>query len=813
MASIVPGYEYDIFISYRQKDNKHDGWVTEFVDNLKGELESTFKEEISVYFDINPHDGLLETHDVDESLKEKLKCLIFIPIISRTYCDPKSFAWEHEFKAFIEQASKDQFGLKIKLLGGNVANRVLPVRIHDLDITDIKLCESVIGGVLRGVDFIYKSAGVNRPLRANEDHPKDNFNKTYYRDQINKVANALNDIIHSLTHGISDSGEKFYKISGSEGINRRKTSAWIKIVISCRNFKRRIIILLAMFVCLSGAYIIYRSSYLNNTEKTIAFIPLRNLNNDTTLISDGVTFIEAVYEKISKVKSVMVIPIISTYRYKDTDKSPDVIRKELRSNYLVDGYIRREGKNTKINIELSAAKDNKILWSKPFTWDKNQISKITQEIVRVIAYNLDLKLSSEEKKLIEKEASDNPDANLNYINANVISRDAWFFYNYGNKLLDSTSFNSAIETYDKVLKEDSLFAVAYAKRAIAISWGYYVGQLDSTSRERCKKDIDKALSIDKNLIEAEIALGFYYYYFKNEFEQALYHFNKAAEKDPQNYQPLFYMALVYRKMGKWAESQNLIYRVIRYNPQEAIFLTNIGLSYTYLHKYDSALIYHQKAIDYMPGWSVGYKNKINVLILKKGKTSEARAVLEDAIKKTGESMIEYRILLDMYERKYSDVLHEAEISNPADFNIKGNRYLYLAKINSVLNNPEVARTYYDSACVILNQDLKNDPNNSALHGALGIAYAGLGSTIKAIAEGERAIKLAVKNKMDESDMKINLAQIYTMAGEYVNALSNIAYLLNNPSFFSESLLQIDPVWKPLMDQPEFRTKIRKYSKN
>jgi hypothetical protein len=41
MASLLPGFEYDIFISYRQKDNKHDGWVTEFVDNLKGELEST----------------------------------------------------------------------------------------------------------------------------------------------------------------------------------------------------------------------------------------------------------------------------------------------------------------------------------------------------------------------------------------------------------------------------------------------------------------------------------------------------------------------------------------------------------------------------------------------------------------------------------------------------------------------------------------------------------------------------------------------------------------------------------------------------
>src|SRR5664280_20107 len=115
MSGIIQGYTYDIFISYRQKDNKYDGWVTEFVDNLKRELEATFKEDVSVYFDNNPHDGLLETHDVDASLKEKLKCLIFIPIISRTYCDPKSFAWEHEFKAFIEQASNDQFGLKVKL--------------------------------------------------------------------------------------------------------------------------------------------------------------------------------------------------------------------------------------------------------------------------------------------------------------------------------------------------------------------------------------------------------------------------------------------------------------------------------------------------------------------------------------------------------------------------------------------------------------------------------------------------------------------------------------------------------------------------
>ena len=121
-------------------------------------------------------------------------------IISRTYCDPKSFAWEHEFKAFVEEASKDQFGIKVKLPNGNVVSRVLPVQIHELDAEDRKIIESELGGFLRGIEFIYKEPGVNRPLMANEDHPDNNLNKTFYRNQINKVANAVKDIITAIEH-------------------------------------------------------------------------------------------------------------------------------------------------------------------------------------------------------------------------------------------------------------------------------------------------------------------------------------------------------------------------------------------------------------------------------------------------------------------------------------------------------------------------------------------------------------------------------------------------------------------------------------
>src|ERR1700704_827152 len=197
MPSVFPGFEYDVFISYRQKDNRQDGWVTQFVKALQNELDATFKEDVSIYFDVNPHDGLLETHDVDDSLKDKLKCLIFIPIISQTYCDPKSFAWQQEFLAFKKLAVEDSLGLKIKLPGGNVANRILPVRIHDLDPEDLQLLETELNGVLRPVDFIYKSSGVNRSLTPREDEVRTS-GQILYRDQVNKVANAIKEIIQGL---------------------------------------------------------------------------------------------------------------------------------------------------------------------------------------------------------------------------------------------------------------------------------------------------------------------------------------------------------------------------------------------------------------------------------------------------------------------------------------------------------------------------------------------------------------------------------------------------------------------------------------
>ena len=75
------------------------------------------------------------------------------------------------------------------------------MKIHDLDADDKAVLENEIGGILRPIEFIYKEPGVNRPLKLS-DNKADNLNKTDYRNQVNKVANAIKEIVGAMRNPV-----------------------------------------------------------------------------------------------------------------------------------------------------------------------------------------------------------------------------------------------------------------------------------------------------------------------------------------------------------------------------------------------------------------------------------------------------------------------------------------------------------------------------------------------------------------------------------------------------------------------------------
>jgi tetratricopeptide (TPR) repeat protein len=571
MPSIIEGYNYDIFVSYRQKDNKHDGWVTEFVNNLKGELESTFKEEISVYFDINPHDGLLETHDVDASLKEKLKCLVFIPVISRTYCDPKSFAWEHEFKAFVELASQDQFGLKVKLPNGNVSSRVLPIRIHDLDVEDMKCFEEITGGVMRTLDFVFKTAsGVNRPLKSKEDHPGDNLNKTYYQDQINKVALAIKEIIQGMkTEPIQVIKEKGLPKESIQEIwedeRRVELEKPVKLV-KYRWLSMAVVVALLLIAIILAYPKIFKRDTLeilrsSGERISVAVMPFQNMSNDTIWnawqsgIQDIiVTYLSNSPEELKVRQTESVNGMIQSKGFANyASITPSVasnLSKKLDANVFLYGSINQSGATIRINAKLTDSRTEDIVKSFQVDGTTDRILPLIDSLSRMISKFLIItKLGKEMSPDFQPIASTN-------------SPEAYRYLIYGdNAFFIKRDYPSATKFYSQAVAIDSNFTVA----TIKLSWALYFQGL----YDEAKKCVTKAYQErDQMSMQQKLFVNYAYaFIFETPYDEIKY-----------------------------------LKQILEFDDQMPFVLESLSYSYEELFQYDKEIPGYEKALKIYKKW-------------------------------------------------------------------------------------------------------------------------------------------------------------------------------------------------------------------
>jgi TolB-like protein/Tfp pilus assembly protein PilF len=793
MASIVRDYQYDIFISYRQKDNKYDGWVTEFVDNLKRELEATFKEEVSVYFDINPHDGLLETHVVDASLKEKLKCIVFIPIISQTYCDPKSFAWQFELAAFNIMAKGDQFGRDIRLAGGNVASRILPVKIHDLDREDKALLENELGGILRSIDFIYKASGVNRPLKPNDERVE-NLNHIYYRDQINKVANAVKEIITAIRrHDKQDRQVPERMVIPKTGISKRVKPGIIFAAI----------ILLALII--TGYFFLPKLfKYSKPIEKSIAVLPFRNLSNDSTQIYFCDGFMEELLNNLQRVGEFTVRPRTSTDQYRKTIKTTRIIGNEMNVNYLVQGSVGREANNLKIWIQLINVKTDKQFWANSYTRELKQIFSLQSEIAKDIAGELQTMLSPEETRLIDNKPTENLEAYNFYLLGN----------DYYRRNFEKQNFEIAAKMYGKAIELDPKFALAYVRLSIsylALHWFHYDQKIDRLAKS--KEAIDKAFEIDPNLPDAHVALGTYYYWGLLNYTKALEEIGIAQQQLKNNSECYYLKGAIYTRAGEWSLAKENYLKSFEYDPGYSRISQNIGIIKSLLGEYEEAEKYFSRTILLNPTFVEPIWQKSYMYMKWKGNTIQSRATIAEAFRfnesTTNPLLIESNVLMDIYDGNYEKAISYLS-SKKIEFiyvqfyvNLKS---LLFARIYSLMKMQGKAHEYYDSARIVLESKILENPQDPRLYSALGIAFAGLGQKEKAITAGKRGVELMpISKEAYRGVFRVeDLARIYVMVGEYDAAMEQIKLLLAIPSRLSVKFLHLDPAWKPLWNLAEFK---------
>ncbi len=558
MPSLIPGYEYDIFISYRHKDNKGDKWVTEFVRVLKTELESTFKEDISIYFDENPHDGLLETHHVDKSLEGKLKCLIFIPILSQTYCDPKSFAWQHEFCAFNRLAKQDQLGRDIKLNNGNVSSRILPIKIHDIDAEDKAILETEIGGVLRAIDFIYKEAGVNRPLRSNEENPAKNQNQTTYRNQVNKVANAIKEIISAMKAPASSSTPS---IELKEDLHIFKSHRIRKSIITA--------IVLFLVVFLSGYY--FYPKLVSDEEpidKFIAVLPFSDMSPEHNQEYFGDGMAEEIINVLAQSEDIKVISRSSSFQFKGKNEDLRVIGNQLGVSMILEGSVRKQNNSIRVTAQLIRVSDGSHFWSKTFEEPADDVFRIQDEIAAAIASAMKATLKESTNK--SREIPWNEEAKR--------------LYQEGRYFFDRDAPGDPQRAFDRFSKSIALDS----NHAISIS--YFSAAANNSGNYGLDEFTDKALELDPFLPEAN-ALKALRYTQRFDFNEANRHLQIALKYGKSSTQALRIGGRIYSGWGRHEEAIRYCKLAFELDPLQSRAVENLGDAFYLQRDYKQALHY------------------------------------------------------------------------------------------------------------------------------------------------------------------------------------------------------------------------------
>jgi tetratricopeptide (TPR) repeat protein len=781
MASIIEGYNYDIFISYRQKDNKYDGWVTEFVDHLKRELEATFKEEVSVYFDNNPHDGLLETHDVNASLKEKLKCLVFIPILSRTYCDAKSFAWEHEFKAFVDQTSDDQFGLKVTLSNGNVANRLLPVRIHDLDIADVRLCELVIGGVLRGIDFIYKSSGVNRPLRSIEDTPHENLNRTFYRDQINKVALAVKDIIEGMEGSAAYDQVKEKILQSEDHLEKKKVIIYEPVqekekkvksdesrahIAKRYSFLRRgsLISILLLFI-LIGILIFFSSGSTLPFSKRdwIVITDFENMTGNPVFDKSLYTAFSISINQSSYInvfpKSRMLETLtrmkIKDLAFIDEKTGREIAIRESVNIYIVPS-ITAVGNKYAITAKILETKTGNVLRSEMLyseTQDEilTTLDKLSKNIRRQLGesrYNIAI----QDKPLVK---------------ATTSSIEALKLYSLGIDHHLMLDFAGAMDYYEQALRVDSGFTAAKASLG-----NLMIEKFDPVKGREWLKQAVK--SID-NLTERErlAILAFYAVNVDNNLPKGIEYTKMRIELYPGDPIARNNLGWYYQNSGRFEEAVKEYKAAVRINPN--IALTYSGIVWIYLDmlgRADSGLVWSEKMISDNPLNEWGYSN-LGSAWLCLDSLKEAEIAFEKAREMNQNFTINLYRLAHAYrlQGRYNEAIGILKKILETDQN-DASAYYDLGVNYQAMGNQEEARKYLSGYKKIATEEwMKKLSDNAATYIAMSSVTARLGDMESSRQMLQKAIEI-------DSTLHESFAEVLCLQGHVPEALTQLEKAFN-----------------------------------
>jgi TolB-like protein/class 3 adenylate cyclase/Tfp pilus assembly protein PilF len=546
-------------------------------------------------------------------------------------------------------------------------------------------------------------------------------------------------------------------------------------------------------------------------EKSIAVLPFENLSEDkaNAYFAEGIQ--DEILTRLSKIADLKVISRTSTQQYKSAPANLPEIAKQLGVAHILEGSVQKSGDTVRVNVQLIRAANDSHVWADTFDRKLIDVFFVESEVARAIADQLRVHLSGQEQQVLAAKPTQNLEAYDAYLRG--------LAYNLKSTTTPANSLG-AQKYLREAVRLDPNFALAWALLSYVDARGYLQLTLQPTPalREEARQAAQTALTLEPNLGEALMAMGYYRYACLKDYETAARYFEQARHALPNSSRIPELLAYLERRRNQWDRSESYFNEAERLDPRNVSLLTQHANSYICLRRFPEALRKLDQVLDIVP-------DDLDTLVQKASIAQAAGdlpqaamilASLHPAANNPGalETQV-YQAILERHPEQIIPRLKQIlDKPDPALGYYNGELRFWLGWAQQIGGDHAAARQTWQQARDELESFLKEQPENFIVVGDLALTCMGLGDKSRALSMAESAQRILPLEK-DALHGPIPLeifARVAAGTGEHDRAIAAVQKLLSIPATgplasnapLTPALLRLDPMFDPLCNDPRFK---------
>jgi TolB-like protein/Tfp pilus assembly protein PilF len=576
---------------------------------------------------------------------------------------------------------------------------------------------------------------------------------------------------------------------------------WIYVII--------VGVALSIGLFFAGRYTALRQvGALSSPAKSIAVLPFENLSRDpdNAYFADGVQ--DEILTNLARIADLKVIGRVSVMQYKSgIARDLRKIGRQLGAANVVEGTVQRSGNRVRVNAQLVDTRTHRQLWGETYDGGLADVFSIQSDIAMAIADELHAKLSPTEKSEIERPATNDLSAFDLYTRAKQLFLTPGFLVSSNPVLLQ------AEKLLNEAVARDPSFFRAYCQLAFVHDSLYFYG-FDRTPARLALAEaaLETASRLRPDAGETHLARAWNLYWGHLDYDGALAELEVAHRTLPDNPRILSLAGSIQRRQGRWEESTRTFERAANLDPRNFGVLQNIEGNYATLGRYAEQQVWLDRILALEPNDAATRVILAEVDFQWRADTRRLQQTI-DSVRATNpvavQDIDEWWLVCALAERDAAAAKEALRVAGENPINLGNdvfcNRQFIEGVIARMANDNDKARSAFTAARAEQEKIVEAQPDFGPPWCVLGLIDAALGHKEEALREGRYAVELLPikKDALRGPAMIKYLAMIAAWAGDKDLACQQLGSIVRSPSPVTYGQLKLLPLWDPLRGDPRF----------